>query len=450
MSDTSDVGDTSNAIDLAHDTKQCSEHLFGYCYGNIITEKYTWQYRHYKGGHCPDEEIDVHLCKRHYEWLYLANGNKKREFIQGRDLTEAIGDDLCSVFSNYDYANKVSYVYKFWYNTETSKVILVNEHSERFDSVMISKGYEKKGMFYYNGKFVIDLSPISWEINSFEKQRQPGNQRYDYKGDNMSSIYRFVLNSEETKASKDDKKDYYNLLPFDIEVNSVLDKWIDERSTFEECLSFITDNMGLKLDKLDFHFYDEEYDKAKEDKAKNEKYFIFKNSCLLENALLINTPESSLELEKLLEKGKISLEVLWIVYVKYNHRLHAPDNEKKITENDILINLFVKFCSKDELIEFLKVAIEGCRNEVTYRQRDFYDYVHTNLYVVKHLVPKYIKHDNIIDSVQNGNYVKLHSPLDFWYHTKNFTWAVYGMGETKHYDYDKDETIHEYLESLNV
>ena len=42
------------------------------------------------------------------------------------------------------------------------------------------------------------------------------------------------------------------------------------------------------------------------------------------------------------------------------------------------------------------------------------------------------------------------TPLEFWHHTKNFTWAFRGMDETSRYDYDKDETIREYLESLDA
>jgi hypothetical protein len=420
----------------------CDGNTYGlnkYCSGKTITEEYIWQYRDPKGRHCPDKKINVSLCKRHYEWLYISNENKKREFIQGQDLLEAIGDDLCRHFNNYDYQNKVSYIYKFWLNSKTDKIILVNNDNDKndiFDSHMIEKEYKLKGIFYYNGKHIIELSPISWEIITFQKQRQPCNQRYDYTGDNMSSIYRFVINSEAKDVSKDVSKEYYDLKAFDIEKDSVLDKWIDERSTFEECLEFINSNMSLDLDKL-------------HDENEKEKEFIFRNTIILENVLLNTTPESNLELSMLLEKGIITLEVLWIIYVKYNHKFHSPNDEKRITENDILIDLFIKICSKNELNVFLQVAIEGCRNEVTYRMRDFYDYVNTNLYVVKYLVPKYINSKDIILSVEKIDKTKTFTPLEFWHSTRNYTWAVYGETENK-YEYDKDETIREYLESLDA
>ena len=421
----------------------CDGNKYGlnkFCSGKITTEEYIWQYRDPKGRHCPDEKINVSLCKRHYEWLYISNENKKREFIQGQDLIEAIGDDLCRDFNNYDYENKVSYIYKFWLNTKTDKIILVNNDNDNdiFDSQLIKQDFETKGIFYYNGKYIIDLSPISWEIITFQKQRQPCNQRYDYKGDNMSSIYRFVNDSEAQDVSKDVSKEYYNLKAFDIEKDSVLDKWIDERSIFEECVDFINSNVYLDFD----------FDKLCYENEK-EKEFIFRNIIILENVLLNTTQESNLELSMLLEKGIITLEVLWIIYIKYNHKFHSPNDEKRITENGILIDLFIKICSKDELNEFLQIAIEGCRNEITYRMRDFYDYVNPNLYVVKYLVPKYINNNDIILSVEKVDKIKTFTPLEFWHSTRNYTWAVYGETEKK-YEYNKDETIREYLESLDA
>ena len=194
--------------------------------------------------------------------------------------------------------------------------------------------------------------------------------------------------------------------------------------------------MGLDLDKL-------------HDKNEKEKAFLFRNIIILENALLNTTPESNLEISTLIEKGIITLEVLWIVYVKHNHRLHSHNDEKLLKEIDILIDLFIKICSKAELNEFLQVAIEGCRNEVTYRMRDFYDYINPNLYVVKSLVPKHINNKDIILSVEKVDNIKTFTPLEFWHSTRNYTWAVHGEKESK-YKYDKDETIREYLESLDA
>ena len=76
--------------------------------------------------------------------------------------------------------------------------------------------------------------------------------------------------------------------------------------------------------------------------------------------------------------------------------------------------------------------------------------MNTNLYVVKSLVPKYISHKDIILTGDTEKHDILYTPLQFWHYTINYTWAIYGNGEEHRYDYDKDESIREYLESLDA
>ena len=147
--------------------------------------------------------------------------------------------------------------------------------------------------------------------------------------------------------------------------------------------------------------------------------------------------------------------------------------------------LFIKFCNKNELKYFLTIAISGCRNEITYKQVEFYDIIYPNLYVVKRLVPEHIsKNDNIVDIIYNVHKSKYDdtsdestdeekdkeqekdekkdkeqdednkdlvqdkmTPLEYWHNYQNYTWSFDGFNEHT-YNYDKDETIRDYLESL--
>ena len=162
----------------------------------------------------------------------------------------------------------------------------------------------------------------------------------------------------------------------------------------------------------------------------------------------------------LINKGQITSELLWITYVKHNH-YHNHTNPIQLKDNKMLISLIIDIFSKDELKLFLQYAIAGCRTNITYRMRDFYNYIHPNLTVVKMIVPKYIDYMEEIlcdfqvnTSVENDEKEKVRRPLlfnvmlDFWTKSENYTMSYYpDRGEEHHY-YDKDESIRDYLESL--
>ena len=125
----------------------------------------------------------------------------------------------------------------------------------------------------------------------------------------------------------------------------------------------------------------------------------------------------------------------------------------------MLISLIIDRFSKDELKLFLQYAIEGCRTYNTYRMRDFYNYIHPNLTVVKMIVPKHIYYlENILCNFQTEDekdenkkieYLLLENKmLKFWKESCNYTMSFYpDRGEIRNY-YDKDEDIRDYLESL--
>jgi hypothetical protein len=559
MCDTEDKSTIDADIDLPIDilkqdkhthkdkvTHLCEGNTYGYCSNEpLITKEVVLNYRTPKWHFAP-KVINVNFCRKHYEWIKQKNNGLFPINIYGYDKSEAIDETLCEHFRDWNYDTKISNIYTFYYNVNTRKVILLN-HDPNFK---LSYEWEKKGSFHYNGydninySNIVELTPISWEIIIFYEQKKT-NKTYKLirfvKSDNDSASNSVsssssvssdadIVASESSENSENSDNDlitcktsensansensdndvfasksnivYLTSKYITIENNSVLDKWIEDRSIFEECLDFIKQHMNIKLNYF-------ETETETEENQDIEKSYLFQNSIRLENALLNKNPDSTLDLLNMIEQDVITLDILWIIYIKYNHRLHSPEFSyeidtcyKSINEtyggdsnvnsggngksstlmkyNPMLISLFIKICNKEELKYFLTVAIEGCRNEITYRMNDFYDYIHPNLYVVKRIVPEHIsKWENILpipelikdkpikntdisiskddskddsESV-NENIVEsasetssediMMTPLEYWHNYKNYTWSFDGKEHI--YEYDKDNTIRDYL-----
>ena len=442
----------------------CIGNHYGYCSeDNLIEMTGIFNYRDFKGLRYKPEPCTYVICKFHHEWTLQINNGIFPKDVYGYDESEALDETICYPFNSWNYQNKVSNIYTFFHNKDTKTIMLVNLPQE---SIIFTDDWDKKGSFHFDEYNIVELEPISWEISKFY------NQKYD---DCELKFVRFIIDYDAVPDKENIIDSSFNISMnsaikhknISILENSILGVWLKERSTFENCVYFIRDHMndnnGFQLRSL-------------VDEDKNEKSYLFKYSNMLEKVLLnSNTSSSTLDFLTMLEKKYITLDVLWVVYVIYNHRLLSPqimddfdatcDTSKLLKNNDMLISLFIKFCSKDELKYFLTIAIEGRRNEITYRQREFYDYVRTNLHVVKRLVPKHIfKWENILppvtidpidELVSNDALVPIDkvevikmTPLEFWHSTKNETWSFDGSRES-HYHYDKDESIREYLESLN-
>jgi len=195
----------------------------------------------------------------------------------------------------------------------------------------------------------------------------------------------------------------------------------------------------------------------------DDKEYIFRHMLMLENSL--SNPDNSIDL--FTTQKQITFDVLWLLYVKHNH-YNNHTNVIHLQDNKLLIELIIKTFSKNELKVFLQYALEGCRNEITYRMKDYYDYIHPNLTAVKIIVPKYIHYtEEILIECQLGQMdentgenddkkEKISHPhmfnkmLDFWNNTQNYTMSYYpDRGEEHHY-YDKDESIRDYLQSLEA
>jgi len=178
----------------------------------------------------------------------------------------------------------------------------------------------------------------------------------------------------------------------------------------------------------------------------------------------LNNSDKSIDLLTMIKQQQITNELLWITYVKYNH-YDNHSNGIKLENNKMLISLIINTFSKDEIKLFLQYAITGCRNEITYSMKDFYDYIYPNLTVVKMIVPNYIHYiENILCDFQTNdlNYdekknekeevylpIMFNRILDFWNKLQNYTMSYYPDGGEEHHYYDKNKDIRDYLNSLD-
>lgn len=442
---------------------ECVNKCDDYCSGSnedLIPVKMTLQYRSFKY-HYPDTLITHYFCKRHYEWMITLNNGKPFDTIQGKDEYDAL--------EYFNYSHKYN-IFTFLKETEKSdgsnkysrKVILVNECIENLN---LENKYEVQGVFHFDKKHFIELEPLSYELTEFFNQNDFFYLKLNKKENRMSKIYFHTDKYDDGIKRKSVSKNEYNYDAiyrkneseyvfddyayeknkeyFDKEYCDTLYSFLKKRNDFEDMYWFMEDTMN-KLSR----FY--EVNKYKE--------YTFRHMLMLEDAL--SNPDNSINLLTMIKQGQITSELLWITYVKHNH-YHNHSNPIQLKDNKMLISLIIDTFSKEELKLFLQYAIAGCRTSITYRMRDFYNYIHPNLTVVKMIVPKYIDYMEeilcdfqITTSDENDGKEKVRRPLgfnvmlDFWNKSENYTMSYYpDRGEEHHY-YDKDEDIREYLESL--
>jgi hypothetical protein len=144
-----------------------------------------------------------------------------------------------------------------------------------------------------------------------------------------------------------------------------------------------------------------------------------------------------------LAEGDLTEDVLFVTYIMANHRLFASDDVNKRLYNNVqLIELFVAQGLEKNL---LALAIAGERTRLLSRkQRDHYNILNTNEFVVKYLMPKYI---NGSDIIYDSDHAKLTS-LEYWHYYDNTT-SYFGGGfcgcSNNIEIFEKNQVIHDYL-----
>ena len=435
---------------------ECVNNYVGYCSSeDLIPVEITLQYRSFKY-HYPDTLITHYFCKRHYEWMLTVNNGKPLSSIQGKDKYDAL--ECFHYTNNYDFIYSRSNIFTFMREKEkvnrstkyNRKVILVNECIENLKF----EEYEALSVFHFNRGNFIELMPLSYELTDFFKQEDFFYFKLNAEENRMSRIHFHIKKNSGVKRSINTDTDidinYDDCDENDKHYFDTLYSFLKKRNNFGDIYWFIEDTMN-ELNK--FHSL------TKTTLLNDDtKEYIFRDMLTLEDAL--SNPDNSINLLTLINKGQITSELLWITYVKHNH-YHNHTNPIQLKDNKMLISLIIDIFSKDELKLFLQYAIAGCRTHITYRMRDFYNYIHPNLTVVKMIVPKYIDYMEEIlcdfqvnTSDENDEKEKVRRPLlfnvmlDFWTKSENYTMSYYpDRGEEHHY-YDKDEDIRNYLESL--
>ena len=428
---------------------ECVNKCDDYCSGSnedLIPVKMTLQYRSFKY-HYPDELITYYFCKRHYEWMLTVNNGKPLSSIQGKDKYDAL--ECFHYTNNYDFVYGRSNIFTFMREKEKDngsnkynrKVILVNECIEHLKF----KEYEALSVFHFNRGQFIELIPLSYELTDFFKQDDFFYFKLNAEENCMSRIHFHIKNNSGVNCNINTDVDinYDNCDENDKHYFDTLYSFLKKRNDFEDMYWFMEDTMN-KLSR----FY--EVNKYKE--------YTFRHMLMLEDAL--SNPDNSINLLTMIKQGQITSELLWITYVKHNH-YHNHSNPIQLKDNKMLISLIIDTFSKEELKLFLQYAIAGCRTSITYRMRDFYNYIHPNLTVVKMIVPKYIDYmEEILCDFQvnthdeNDRKEKVMRPfmfnvmLDFWNKSENYTMSYYPDKGDEHHYYDKDDSIRKYLESL--
>ena len=426
---------------------ECVNNCDGNCSsGDLILVEITLQCRSLKYTY-DDSLITYYFCKRHYEWMLTRNNGKPLSYIQGKDEYDAL--EYFSYTDKYDYVSGCSNIFTFLKEKEKDggsnkynrKVILVNESIK---NIKIEDKYETKGVFYFDREHFIELVPLSYELQDFFKQED----FYYFKVNvEENRMYRIQFHTNKHNGSNDD----YDCDENDKHYFDTLYSFLEKRNNFEDIYSFVEDTMS-DLNR----FYELNKTTLLNDETKE---YTFRHMLMFEDALA--NPDNTINLLTMMKSGQITNELLWLTYVKHNH-CNNHTNDIQLKDNKMLISLIIDRFSKDELKLFLQYAIEGCRTYITYRMRDFYNYIHPNLTVVKMIVPKHIHYlENILCDFQTEDekdekdekkeliYTLMENKmLKFWENSCNYTMSYYpDKGEENHY-YDKDEDIRDYLKSL--
>lgn len=430
---------------------ECQARAHGYCRGRVS--------EHSVGLICtglictgvPDTYVDVSLCSLHFDWLMNmavgaqdevsnaqdevsnvkgegSNVKGEGEAVQlvmyGKSKKDALENDLFRRFQDrfrstsdmytvirIEYQDKdKEYGDDTWFMFKGNNI----EHFEKFLSFEGDKSVRitQRGMFHFNGVTVSEIDEMSNEydleglnttIDVFYKPLESYNkdEHLGYESEAIPERVRLYFTNK------------FNKIDFD---------------NFETCVEFIRNELSYIITSH-----------ISKDLDMKRFYELFR---LLTKALLEDDDDTITEMDK---SGLITDALLWITYVHANHKLYySCFHKKKLKENERLIKLFEDYCMINDL---LTVAISGERVRVLdQHQRSHNDILYENEYVVRRLVPLYVKTNDILN-MNNPDTTMWKTPLQYWHYYSNTTIdnSPFATKQT----FDKNEEIHRYLEEMD-
>lgn len=417
----------------------CEASEYSNCNGYIHERDVNFLYRDNKGNREADKTVKVSLCTFHCEWLeshYNVVRNKPLE-MRGEQEKYALHDDLFLPFAKETTFYTLIKIVRI--NAEKDceddycwihgrDVSGFNEH------IMTHQDIRRKMPRLQNATFetimkegctIISLTEVAiiglTDEGVSEMKQVTYPTALETIVDDLSTCYK-PINPEGEVGS-------YAItlekIPQVVREFYSLKKYEQDFDMFEECLSFINDEIGEEL--LNFH------DLREKSCVTNIGLFIQVQA--LKNALIHRDEES---IKKLKDNGDIKPDVLWVTYILENHQLYWTFNKKKSLRNSaLLVDLFVEQNLHENL---LLIAISGERlRTCSIKQKDHHNILSDNIFVVKQLVPKHIKGRDEL----RFNEKKMNA-LEYYCEFSNKMYSISPFVEEEYFD--KNENIREYLE----
>ena len=433
--------------------QQCEAREYGDCYRHNKIVDVTFMYRDFKGRRQPDEVVKVCMCKGHHDWLSKIHQGKPLE-MRGEAAEYALHDDLFIPFTKKERMYTLLRVEEVGsYNENEHLYYLFNCRDVKAIREKIQCKNEKFLGMYEVGFFQTTVH-LNTESNAFEEliiEVKPikGEMALDALVNRIKHVNMMTPGGTSVAISdwaymyipRDESENKYTIeSDLSCSVLNLMKPFFKKKqraeqyTDFTECCAFIEGNIDKNI---------VNWNKLRENSPHTEEG-LFQSFQQLTEAL-INKNDPIKTVSEMKDGGDVTADVLWLTYVSANHRLFASDSRQNdLTKNKELIDLFICHGLEKDL---LALAISGERERyLSIRQRDHYDILYENEFVVEYLVPQYIATTDVIYKYEHTD---AETPLEYWQSYDNTTLYIGGgfsSGRDTTETFEKNEKIRLHLE----